>query len=142
MARILVVDDDAASRQSIRALMELEKHEVEEAREGWDGLARMEHRFPDLISCTWIWWWRASSSCVARARNGPLNRCSSCLRDPTRCTRHVGRGENARSDGDARQIGSRGRAAGRDRKALAGVVVRAPLGQSARTPALGRGGDG
>ena len=49
MARILVVDDDAAVRDSIQTLLELDGHEVLEAGDGNQGEAAVRKRPPDLV---------------------------------------------------------------------------------------------
>lgn len=49
MALILVVDDDAAVRDSIRTLLELDGHHVAEAQDGNAGEAEVGRRLPDLV---------------------------------------------------------------------------------------------
>ena len=49
MASILVVDDDDNMRQLIRAILERRGHEVSEARDGLEGLARFEETLPELV---------------------------------------------------------------------------------------------
>lgn len=48
-ARILVVDDDAAIRETMRMLLEYEGHEVLAAGSGHEGLAMVERERPDLV---------------------------------------------------------------------------------------------
>ncbi|MGC1361234.1 MAG: sigma-54 dependent transcriptional regulator [Silvibacterium sp.] len=47
--RILIIDDEAAIRESLETLLELEGYVVETAINGEDGLERIEERFYDLI---------------------------------------------------------------------------------------------
>lgn len=49
MADILVVDGDVATRIVVRTLLEEAGHEVEEAKDGRDGLSSMGRRVPDLV---------------------------------------------------------------------------------------------
>jgi two-component system, OmpR family, response regulator CpxR len=49
MARILVIDDDAAMRRLILRVLQPRGHELLEAENGDDGLARMKDGSPDLI---------------------------------------------------------------------------------------------
>ncbi len=51
MARVLVVDDDADIREGLRDILEDEGHDVAEARNGQDALARLRALVPapDLI---------------------------------------------------------------------------------------------
>ena len=49
MASILVVDDDDNMRRLIRAILERRGHEVGEARDGLEGLARFDEMLPDLV---------------------------------------------------------------------------------------------
>jgi CheY-like chemotaxis protein len=49
MALILVVDDDAAVRDSIRTLLELDGHDVDEGADGREGEAQVARREPDLV---------------------------------------------------------------------------------------------
>jgi two-component system nitrogen regulation response regulator NtrX len=48
-ATILVVDDEAAIRESLRMILEFEGYQVEEARHGADALARLGEVSPDAI---------------------------------------------------------------------------------------------
>jgi CheY-like chemotaxis protein len=48
MARILVIDDEPGLREYARAVLEEEGHEVEEARDGNEGLAACERQPFDL----------------------------------------------------------------------------------------------
>lgn len=49
MATILVIDDDASIRRSLRRILELEGHEVLEAAEGSAGLRAVQLDPPDLV---------------------------------------------------------------------------------------------
>lgn len=49
MARILVVDDDASIRAVIRAILEVEGHQVAEADDGIEAMARIKRQPPDLV---------------------------------------------------------------------------------------------
>ena len=49
MALILIVDDDAAVRDSIRTLLELDGHELAEAEDGRAGEEAIQRRLPDLV---------------------------------------------------------------------------------------------
>lgn len=49
MARILVVDDEELVRYSIRMFLENEGHEVEEAADGIEGVAKLESGSFDLL---------------------------------------------------------------------------------------------
>src|ERR1700751_3961578 len=46
---VLIVDDEAAIRESLEALLGLEGYEVEGATTGREGLARLEERVFDLV---------------------------------------------------------------------------------------------
>jgi CheY-like chemotaxis protein len=48
MARILVIDDEPGLREYVRTVLEQEGHEVEEAKDGNDGLAACERQAVDL----------------------------------------------------------------------------------------------
>lgn len=49
MVKILVVDDEDLVRFSVRHMLEDEGHQVEEAGDGIDGLAKLEAGPPDLM---------------------------------------------------------------------------------------------
>lgn len=49
MATILVIDDDASIRRSLRRVLEVEHHEVLEADDGSVGLRAVEQGRPDLV---------------------------------------------------------------------------------------------
>ena len=48
-ARILVIDDEAEIRRSVRMILEYEGYEVLEASSGPEGLAMIEREPPDLV---------------------------------------------------------------------------------------------
>src|SRR5215210_848321 len=48
-ARILVVDDEAEIRRSVRMILEYEGYDVQEAASGPEGLALVEREPPDLV---------------------------------------------------------------------------------------------
>ncbi|MEO7271879.1 MAG: response regulator, partial [Vicinamibacterales bacterium] len=48
-ARILVVDDEAEIRRSVRMILEYEGYEVLEASSGPDAIAIVEREVPDLV---------------------------------------------------------------------------------------------
>src|SRR5438105_2175429 len=47
--RILVIDDEAAIRDSLRMILEYEKYEFAGASNGQDGLAQIQRDRPDLV---------------------------------------------------------------------------------------------
>ncbi len=49
MARILIIDDENAVRATVRAILELEGHEVVEAGNGREGLDQFRETSPDLV---------------------------------------------------------------------------------------------
>jgi CheY-like chemotaxis protein len=49
MARMLIVDDDAAVRDSIQTLLGLDGHEVIEAEDGRQGEAAIKRHRPDVV---------------------------------------------------------------------------------------------
>src|ERR1041384_8174847 len=51
MAKILVVDDMAAIRTSLREILTEEKHEVEEAKDGEEALRKLEEEHFDIVFC-------------------------------------------------------------------------------------------
>jgi two-component system, NtrC family, nitrogen regulation response regulator NtrX len=51
MAKILVVDDMAAIRTSLREILEEEKHEVAEAKDGEEAFRKLEHEYFDIAFC-------------------------------------------------------------------------------------------
>lgn len=51
MAKILVVDDMAAIRTSLREILTEENHEVEEAKDGEEALRKLEEDFFDIVFC-------------------------------------------------------------------------------------------
>ena len=48
-ARILVIDDEAEIRRSVRMILEYEGYDVQEASSGPEGLAIIEREAPDLV---------------------------------------------------------------------------------------------
>src|SRR5450432_4669997 len=46
---VLIIDDEAAIRESLQTLLELEGYEVETASDGTEGLARLADRPYDLV---------------------------------------------------------------------------------------------
>ncbi len=51
MSRILIIDDERAIRSSLKEILTFEKHEVEEAADGAEGLKKAESGNYDLIFC-------------------------------------------------------------------------------------------
>jgi len=51
MAKILVVDDMAAIRTSLREILEEEKHEVAEAKDGEEAFKKLEQEYYDIAFC-------------------------------------------------------------------------------------------
>ncbi len=51
MARILIVDDEKAIRATLKEILEYEKYEVDEAKDGEEGLQKMEAESYDLVLC-------------------------------------------------------------------------------------------
>lgn len=51
MAKILVVDDMAAIRTSLREILTEENHEVEEAKDGEEALRKLEEDYYDIVFC-------------------------------------------------------------------------------------------
>lgn len=51
MGKILVVDDMAAIRTSLREILEEEKHEVDEAKDGEEALKKLQHEHFDVAFC-------------------------------------------------------------------------------------------
>ncbi len=51
MAKILVVDDMAAIRTSLREILTEENHEVQEAKDGEEALKKLEEDFYDIVFC-------------------------------------------------------------------------------------------
>lgn len=49
MARILIVDDDAAIRDSIQVLLDLDGHEVVQAEDGRQGEVEIRRFHPDVV---------------------------------------------------------------------------------------------
>ncbi len=51
MAKILIIDDEAAIRRALREILEYEKHQVSEAKDGEEGLAMLTKEDYDLALC-------------------------------------------------------------------------------------------
>jgi CheY-like chemotaxis protein len=51
VSRVLVIDDDAAIRRLLRAVLEAEGYEVEEAASGVEGLRRYASSRADVVLC-------------------------------------------------------------------------------------------
>ncbi len=51
MARILLIDDEASIRNTLKEILEYEKYEVEEAANGEEGLKKIESQQFDLVLC-------------------------------------------------------------------------------------------
>ncbi len=51
MARILLIDDEASIRQTLKEILEYEKYEIEEASNGAEGLKKIESQHFDLVLC-------------------------------------------------------------------------------------------
>ncbi|MCU0440167.1 MAG: sigma-54 dependent transcriptional regulator [Raineya sp.] len=51
MARILIIDDEASIRYALREILEYEKHKVEEAKDGEEGLAMLSKDDYDIALC-------------------------------------------------------------------------------------------
>jgi DNA-binding NtrC family response regulator len=51
MAKILIIDDEAAIRKALREILEYEKHQVFEAKDGEEGLAMLSNEDYDVALC-------------------------------------------------------------------------------------------
>lgn len=51
MGKILVIDDEKAIRKTLKEILQFEKHEVEEAEDGTDGLAKFSKVDYDIVLC-------------------------------------------------------------------------------------------
>jgi len=51
MSKILLIDDEASIRQTLKEILEYEKYEVEEVANGADGLKKIENEHYDLVLC-------------------------------------------------------------------------------------------
>jgi two-component system nitrogen regulation response regulator NtrX len=51
MAKILIIDDEKSIRSTLREILEYEKYEVEEAKDGEEGLALLEKNQYDVVLC-------------------------------------------------------------------------------------------
>src|SRR5690349_12104150 len=51
MSRILIIDDERAIRSSLKEILTFEKHEVDEAADGTEGLKKAESGNFDLVFC-------------------------------------------------------------------------------------------
>lgn len=51
MSKILLIDDEASIRQTLKEILEYEKYQVEEVANGADGLKKIENEHYDLVLC-------------------------------------------------------------------------------------------
>jgi DNA-binding NtrC family response regulator len=51
MAKILVIDDEKSIRNTLKEILEFEKHEVQDAADGAEGLAKIEAEKFDVVLC-------------------------------------------------------------------------------------------
>jgi DNA-binding NtrC family response regulator len=51
MSKILLIDDEASIRQTLKEILEYEKYQVEEVGNGSDGLKKIENEHFDLVLC-------------------------------------------------------------------------------------------
>ncbi len=51
MARILVIDDDALIRETLKTMLQLERHEVALAPHGEEGVRHFREQAVDLVIC-------------------------------------------------------------------------------------------
>lgn len=51
MAKILVIDDEKSIRNTLKEILEFEKHEVQDAADGAEGLAKIEGEKFDVVLC-------------------------------------------------------------------------------------------
>ncbi len=51
MAKILIIDDEKSIRSTLREILEYEKYEVDEAKDGEEGLALLEKNEYDVVLC-------------------------------------------------------------------------------------------
>lgn len=51
MSRILVIDDEKSIRNTLREILEYEKFMVEDAADGFEGIARVKEQYFDVILC-------------------------------------------------------------------------------------------
>jgi DNA-binding NtrC family response regulator len=51
MAKILIIDDEKSIRSTLREILEYEKYEVDEAKDGEEGLAMLEKNEYDVVLC-------------------------------------------------------------------------------------------
>lgn len=51
MAKILIIDDEKSIRSTLREILEYEKYEVDEAKDGEEGLAMLEKNDYDVVLC-------------------------------------------------------------------------------------------
>jgi DNA-binding NtrC family response regulator len=51
MSKILLIDDEASIRQTLKEILEYEKYQVEEVANGADGLKKIENEHFDLVLC-------------------------------------------------------------------------------------------
>ncbi|HCH45421.1 MAG TPA: response regulator, partial [Algoriphagus sp.] len=51
MSKILIIDDEKVIRATLREILEYEKFEVSEAKDGEEGLAKLKEEDFDLVLC-------------------------------------------------------------------------------------------
>ena len=51
MSKILIIDDEKSIRHTLREILEYEKYEVEEAKDGEDGFKKLSENAYDIILC-------------------------------------------------------------------------------------------
>jgi two-component system, NtrC family, nitrogen regulation response regulator NtrX len=51
MSKILIIDDEKSIRATLKEILEYEKYEVEEAKDGEEGLAMFEKNDYDVVLC-------------------------------------------------------------------------------------------
>jgi len=56
MAKIMIVDDNPDISETLKTIMELEKHEAETASSGEEFLNKVENAKPDLVLLEWVSW--------------------------------------------------------------------------------------
>lgn len=51
MAKILIIDDEASIRYTLREILEFEKYQIDEAKDGIEGLQKIEENNYDVVLC-------------------------------------------------------------------------------------------